>query len=489
MSAAITIVIIEDAAPIATQYRFFLKYLHANIEIAATGEDAKQLIERLRPEIILLDLKLPDMQGQDILKWLKQQPFESIVIVTTGHGSVDIAVDLMRLGADDFLEKPVSAERLRTTINTHLDKVLLKKQLKQLTESGHRDHFHGFIGKSLAMQTVYRIIECAANSQATIFITGESGTGKEVCAEAIHQQSQRKHHAFVALNCAAIPKDLMESEIFGHIKGSFTGAISDRKGAALLADGGTLFLDEICEMDVELQKKLLRFLQTGRFQRVGSSQELQVDVRILCATNRDPLVEVQAGRFREDLYYRLHVVPIHLPPLRERGHDIIDIATHLLRQYSQEDGKHFTQFASDVMQIFKRYQWPGNVRQLQNVIRNIVVLNQGDTVLTDHLPAPLNALLAQPLPVNSSAINQEPLSANTSVSAARERPKAHPILELHQIRPLAEIEKDVIEQAISLCDGNIQKAANLLEVSPSTIYRKKQSWDDMANSCGNESAN
>lgn len=472
MAQLLNVLIVEDAAPIATQYRYYLKYLKSQITIAATGKEAMAYLQDYQPDLVLLDLQLPDIPGQDLLQQIKANNESAIVIVSTGHGSVDVAVDLMRQGADDFLEKPISADRLRTTIGNHLERQSLKSELNNIKSSCNRENFHGFIGKSMAMQTVYRIIECAATSNASIFITGESGTGKEVCAEAIHEHSNRHDGPFIALNCAAIPKDLMESEIFGHIKGAFTGASTDRKGAALMADGGTLFLDEVCEMDIELQKKLLRFLQTGRFHRVGSSHEQQVDVRILCATNRNPLQEVSEGRFREDLYYRLHVVPVQLPPLRDRGDDIVTIAKDLLEKYAAEDGKAFRRFSAEVEKILKNYPWPGNVRELQNVIRNIVVLNQGETVLPEHLPAPLGNNDWAPVTTSTFAQNSDQSShASQSIE----------VTEPGQIRPLAEVEKTVIEQAINLCEGNIQKAASLLEVSPSTIYRKKQSWDEMAN--------
>jgi DNA-binding NtrC family response regulator len=314
----------------------------------------------------------------------------------------------------------------------------------------------------MPMQAVYRIIESAAPSKATVFITGESGTGKEVCAEAIHQCSPRSEQPFIALNCAAIPHDLMESEIFGHVKGSFTGAQGDRKGAASLADGGTLFLDEICEMDLDLQSKLLRFIQTGTLQRVGSGKLETVDVRFVCATNRDPLVEVKAGRFREDLYYRLHVIPLSLPPLRERGEDILLLARNLLQNYAREENKRFKDFDAEAVRVLLDYPWPGNVRELQNVVRNIVVLNDRELVSPDILPPPLSGrrgMTAAMAPVSSASGSAEPL-LNTP------------------IRPLWLVEKETIEQAIASCDGNIPKAAALLEISPSTIYRKKQSWEE-----------
>lgn len=319
----------------------------------------------------------------------------------------------------------------------------------------HHSSFQGYIGSSTAMQVVYRMIEQAASSKATVFVTGESGTGKEVCAHAIHKLSLRSDKPFVALNCAAIPKDLIESEVFGHIKGAFTGASSDREGAAMLANGGTLFLDEICEMDLGLQGKLLRFLQTGEFNRVGDSKTRKVDVRIVTATNRDPLAEVEAGRFREDLYYRLHVIPIMLPALRERGDDVLEIALSLLAAYSAEEGRHFTGFTPEVAGMLLSYDWPGNVRQLQNIIRNIVVLHDGERVTPDMVPAPVGGRWARP---HGFGRTEQPAG------------NAAPI------RPLIEVEREAIEAAIAACGGNIPRAAVMLGVSPSTIYRKRLAW-------------
>jgi two-component system repressor protein LuxO len=324
----------------------------------------------------------------------------------------------------------------------------------------------GFIGASLPMQAVYRVIESAAASKATVFITGESGTGKEVCAESIHKASPRRDRPFVALNCSAIPKDLIESELFGHVKGAFTGAVAERIGATQQAHGGTLFLDEIGEMDVNLQAKLLRFLQTGTVQRVGANKTDQVDARIVCATNRDPLAEVAAGRFREDLYYRLHVIPIHLPALRERAEDALLIASHFLDLYAREEGKRFGGFDPEAERLIRDYAWPGNVRQLQNVIRNAVVLHDGDSLGADMLRPALRTPIdhaAPPRPRAEPA--SKPLPQTTSTAEAAQR-----------IRPLARVEQEAIEEAITLCGGNIPRAAALLEVSPSTLYRKRQAW-------------
>lgn len=463
------VLLVEDSAPLAALYQEYLSDEPINLDIAGTGKEAMEKIEICPPELMILDLMLPDMNGEEILTWIQKQGFPTSTIVATGHGSVDIAVSVMRGGAEDFLEKPIDANRLKTTVRNLLERARLRRIVDEFQESFGRDKYHGFIGSSLPMQTVYKIIDAAAPSTATVFITGESGTGKEVAAEAIHKQGNRADKPFVPLNCGAIPHDLMESEIFGHIKGAFTGAVNDRKGAASMADGGTLFLDEIGEMDMELQTKLLRFVQTGSFQKVGSSKTEKVDVRFICATNRDPLQAVADGIFREDLYYRLHVVPIHLPPLRERGDDIIAIATHFLHTYAKEENKSFSAFSQEVNVIFRKYNWPGNVRQLQNVIRNIMVLHNDQTVALDHLPPPINTFL------HKDEIIQLERSATLETSNSSE--SNFSLNEDTTIRPLALVERETIEQAINLCDGNVPKAAALLEVSPSTIYRKKQTWD------------
>lgn len=457
------VLLVEDSAPLAAIYQEYLKEEMIELTHVETGAAAKSEISANPPQIVLLDLKLPDMDGQEVLKWIRQEGFPTAIIIITAHGSIDIAVEVMRIGADDFLEKPIDAYRLKTTIKNQLERNRLQNIVDDFQGTFEREQYHGFIGSSLPMQAVYRIIDAAAPSKATVFITGESGTGKEVCAEAIHRQGSRANNPFVALNCGAIPHDLMESEIFGHVKGAFTGAATERTGAAQQADGGTLFLDEICEMNPEQQTKLLRFIQTGSFQKVGGSKAEHVDVRFICATNRNPLAEVSAGRFREDLYYRLHVVPLCLPPLRERGDDIIAIAMHFLRTYANEEDKGFTTFAPEVEVILRRYTWPGNVRQLQNVIRNIVVLHNDQMVTLAHLPPPLNTSL------NEEEISQ--LIRPYQQKEDRERNLNSPII------PLVNVEREAIEQAIEICGGNIPKAAALLEVSPSTIYRKKQAWE------------
>jgi two-component system, repressor protein LuxO len=458
------VLLVEDTPTLSRVYAEYLRKDGYAVAPVETGAEALRHIADGAPRIVLLDLQLPDMHGMEVLKKVAEQALPCAVIVITAHGSVNAAVEAMRYGAYDFLVKPFTSERLLVTVRNAMERLRLAQIVDTFETDIARRRYHGFVGSSLTMQSVYRIVDNAASSKATVFITGESGTGKEVCAEAVHRQSPRRDKPFIAINCGAIPKDLMESEIFGHTKGAFTGAVSDRAGAAARADGGTLFLDEICELEANLQTKLLRFLQTGSFTPVGGSRLEKVDIRILCATNRDPLKEVEDGRFREDLYYRLHVIPIHLPALREREDDVLEIARHYLSTYAAEEGKAFKGFSPEAESIVRFYHWPGNVRQLQNVMRNVVVLNDGDLVTPEMLPPPL--------PQRPAAQPSRPVAVSTPATES-----GHAHLPVPQaIRPLWEVEKDAIESAIEACDGNIPRAAALLEISASTVYRKRLNW-------------
>ena len=474
-----TVVLIEDDPTMARVYKTYMARENYRVVHAEDGRKGLDAIERHDPDAILLDLKLPDMDGMEILERLQGRPSSAAVVVITANGSVNTAVAAMRAGAKDFIVKPFGADRLLYTLKNVLERQQLAATVQSYEHEVNRDNYGKFIGKSPAMQAVYKMIERAAPSKATVFVTGESGTGKEICAEAIHRQSPRADKPFVAINCGAIPKDLMESEVFGHVKGAFTGAVRDRDGAATLADGGTMFLDEICEMDAELQTKLLRFIQTSTFQKVGGSTTERVDVRFLCATNRDPLREVDAGTFREDLYYRLHVIPIHLPPLRKRDDDVLLIARRLLVDYAKEEGKAFARLAETTERAIRTYSWPGNVRQLQNVIRNIVVLNEGDVVLPDMLPAPLDRFAVDGVERPAVVPAAEPGSGAASTAGAAAPPEpAHDAESEPEaaIVSQAKLERNAIERAIDICDGNIPRAAHYLGVSGATIYRKRSLW-------------
>lgn len=475
------ILIVEDSPSQARIYRAQLESAGYDTVLAETGQAASHLVSESGFSCILLDLKLPDMNGLDLMRQWQGSNQQTPIIVITAHGSVKTAIEAVKLGAFDFLMKPFDGQRLMTTLNNALDHSELKSVVQTYKQKIDRDQFCDFVGNSLAMQTVYRTLEGAATSKASVFITGESGTGKELAATAVHQLSPRAAGRFVAINCGAIPKELMESELFGHVKGAFTGATSDHQGAAGLADGGTLFLDEICEMDINLQTKLLRFIQLGTYKKVGGKTTQQCDIRFVAATNRDPQDYVRQGKLREDLYYRLHVIPVRLPPLRERGEDVLQIARHFLEQFNHEEGKAFETISHRAEQLMLSYGWPGNVRELENAIRNNIVLKDGPE-LTDVMLAPLlsntitaSALTAAPAP----AAGAGEAGGLTHIPALARTHHAHSpgVNGLSgAVRPLWQTERDAIQQAITSTNGNIQKAARLLEISPSTIYRKKEDW-------------
>ncbi len=458
-----TILLVEDTVALVRVYMRFLRSEQAEIVAVETLSAARDFISARAPTVVLLDVNLPDGNGLDLLREVRARALDTAVVVITANGSIDGAVEAMRFGADDFLVKPFPPERLATTLQHVLERRRLARIVATMSPALEADGFEGFIGASLAMQAVYTIIDRTARSRASVFITGESGTGKEVCAQAIHKRSALQNGPFVPLNCGAIPKELMESEIFGHVKGAFTGAVSDREGAAVRADGGTLFLDEICEMDAALQVKLLRFVQTGIIQKVGSDTTTKVNVRIVCATNRDPVAEVEAGRFREDLYYRLHVVPIEMPPLCERSDDVLLIARRFLAQFGAEEHKKFEGFAPEAEDALSGYRWPGNVRQLQNVIRTITVLQEGGFVTVEMLPREIRTIEQEAVPKRHAPAQTLPVSPKA----------AEP---LPQIRPLAAVEREIIENAIAACNGNLTEAAKHLDINVSTIHRKRQSW-------------
>lgn len=469
------LLLVEDTASLSMLYKTVLTRAGYDVACAGTLAQAKAACAERAPRLMLLDLQLPDGDGLDLLGDLRAAGSESRVIVITANGSINRAVHAMRAGAFDFLVKPFDESRLVSAVQNAL--ATAPNAPGPVAAPGPEQEagsFEGFIGRSQAMQEIYRMVRAIGRSTATVFITGESGTGKEVCARAIHAMSTRARRPFVPLNCAAIPRDLLESEVFGHLKGAFTGALSDKPGAAAVADGGTLFLDEICEMDLSLQTKLLRFLQTSTIQPVGAARPVPVDVRIVCATNRDPAEEVRAGRFREDLYYRLHVVPIHMPPLRARPADIMEIAQTSLVQFAAEEGKAFTSFDPAVARIFMARPWPGNVRQLLNVIRNIVVLHDGPTVLQEMLPAEI-------APGTGAGQMGRPLGAAGPAPQGVVDPAPQGVgLRDHVAAligtTLAEVERELIEATIDHCDGSVPRAARMLELSPSTLYRKLESW-------------
>lgn len=463
--------VVEDSESSGALYCGYLQQAGYTTEHFLDGHSALLAIKERMPDVIVQDVCLPDITGLEVLEFVNRQPNPASVVIVTANSSIDVAVDAMRLGGFDFIEKPFSKERLLGAVDNALNQVKadishsVSDSSEELAGASIREHF---VGESQSMNTVFRLLDSAAKSKASVFVTGESGTGKEVCATALHNASARAQGPLVAINCAAIPLDLFESEIFGHEKGAFSGAVSQRKGAAELADGGTLFLDEICEMDLNLQAKLLRFLQTGTFTRVGGQKLLNSDIRIVCATNRDPAKEVNEGRFREDLYYRLNVIPVHLPALRARDDDALLLARHFLAAKSRENNKAFTGFSVDAESKISQYGWPGNIRELQNIIENTVVINDGDEVTAEMLQ--LGVSRSQ-----SAATEIAPLAERSRVASPS--PGDNQCGGAESIRPLWQVERQAIEDAIEKCQGNIPLAAAWLGVSASTIYRKKKAWD------------
>jgi len=456
--AANAVLLVEDTPTLSSIYETLLTRGGYRVDCAFSAAEAMARHGAGAHRVVLLDLMLPDGDGLDVLRAMRATDPGVRAIVITANGSINRAVEAMRDGAFDFLVKPFDDNRLMRAVEAACESV--GEALAPARDAPPDSGFHGFIGGSAAMREIYDVLRNVGRSSATVFVTGESGTGKEVCAQAIHALSPRRAGPFVALNCGAIPHDLLESEVFGHLKGSFTGAISDRPGAAAAADGGTLFLDEICEMDPDLQTKLLRFLQTSSVQPVGASTPRKVDVRIVCATNRDPQAEVDAGRFRADLFYRLHVVPVHLPPLNARGRDVIEIAEALLADYARREGKAFRRLSAPVAAAFLRYRWPGNIRELQNVLRHVAVLRDGEEVTLGMLPPRFSEEAAVAAPV--------PTAADPDDLRGLLRPLVG--------APLDRIEREYITATIDACDGSIPRAARMLDVSPSTLYRKVEAW-------------
>jgi len=464
------VLIVEDSASLALGYAAQLEDAGHEVSLCETLAAARRSITTETFDVILLDLQLPDGDGLSLFDALHEAKSEPAVVVVTADGSLNRAIAAMRVGAYDFLVKPVSGARLLNTVGSAAEQGNRSDNAVETSEkSGNEtDSFHGFIGKSPAMKAVFQTIESVADSKATVFVTGESGTGKEVTAEAIHSASKRSKAPFVAINCGAIPENLLESELFGHVKGAFTGAIENRIGAAKAADGGTLFLDEICEMDLKLQVKLLRFLQTGMIQRVGSSAAEPVNVRIVCATNRDPEREVAEGRFREDLFYRLNVIPICLPALRDRGDDISLIANSLATRIASEEGRSISGFSKASEVFLQQHDWPGNVRELQNALRRAIITGKGTVLeLSGQTSSAASNASMRTSSVSNLGVPPEPTHAESQQSATTADFSG---LTLEQVERLA------IEQAIARTAGNIVQAARGLGVSPSTIYRKLERW-------------
>jgi two-component system, NtrC family, response regulator AtoC len=380
------VLIVDDDPASRRLLEVRLRPLECDVTTAGNGEQALTAIRKDVPDLVLLDLQMPKMGGIEVLRTLRKEGISVPVIVITAHGSIETAVEAMKEGAYDFITKPVDANHFDIVVRKLLEREGLKRELELFSEDADK-RYRLAIGKSAKMKEAVETARKVAASKATVLLLGESGTGKEIFARAIHNWSERKSQPFVAINCVGLSKELLESELFGHEKGSFTGADQLKKGKMELANGGTVFLDEIGDVSQELQTKLLRFLQEREFDRVGGVRPIHVDVRIVAATNRDLDAAVKESRFREDLYHRLNVVPIKLPPLRERTDDIPTLAHHFLERYAKEVKKTFSQVSGETLAKLCAYDWPGNVRELGNVIERAVVLSQGPEIAPHDLPA------------------------------------------------------------------------------------------------------
>jgi two-component system response regulator PilR (NtrC family) len=386
------ILVVDDEPSMREMLRIVLRRDGYDVALAANGAEAIDILRRARVDLLLSDIRMPDVSGVEVLRAAKEANRDLVAFMMTAFASTDTAVEAMRLGAVDYFTKPFSMDELRLKVRQHLDAFRLKQEnvlLKRALNASHE--FCNIIGRSNAMLEMFKMVETIAKTNSTVLITGESGTGKDLVARAVHYSSLRREHPFVALNCGGLPETLLESELFGHMRGAFTGADSHKKGLVEVAERGTIFLDEIGEMNQTMQVKLLRVLQDRRFRRLGGTEEVQADIRVIAATNQDLQKMVAEGRFREDLYYRINVIQVHLPPLRERREDVPLLAEHFLAKYTKAAGRSVLGISHDAQELLSAYAWPGNVRELENVIERAVALEQTPLVLPESLPGHVRA--------------------------------------------------------------------------------------------------
>ncbi len=440
---AYTVLVVDDEEGIRESLGDILEDEGYEVITAETGYEGLKLIEEESPDLVFLDIWLPDRDGIEILEEIRTRNTSLPVVMISGYGTIELAVKATRMGAYDFLEKPLSLERVLLTTQRALERGVLEKEYKALREDYTRRW--QLVGKSDPIVRLRNQIEMVAKSSSRVLITGESGTGKELVARLIHQKSPRAMNAFVEVNCAAIPQELIESELFGHEKGSFTGAHERKKGKFELADRGTLFLDEIGDMSLQTQAKVLRVIETQEFQRVGGSKNIKVDVRIIAATNKDLQEEVQKGNFREDLFFRLNVIPIHVPPLRERKDDIPLLIDYFLEEIAREYGRPKKNITKEAIKSFIRYNWPGNVRELKNAIERLVIMTPSETI-TDK-------------DITFYEIGKKDYFSFKTLREAREA-----------------FERDFILKKLKEHNWNISKTAEALQIERSNLHRKIKAY-------------
>jgi DNA-binding NtrC family response regulator len=437
------LLLIDDEARVRTSLKMVLETSYDILQ-AADAQEGLDVFRKEGPDLVLLDVILPGTDGLAVLQTLRSESKMVPVIMLTGTKSVKTAVDAMKLGAADYLSKPFDVDELRIVIDRALNSLELEREVKQLrSQVVQRYAFHNLIGKSSGMQEIYAKIEQVADSRTTVLITGESGTGKELVAKALHYNSSRRDRPFIALNCAALPETLIESELFGHEKGAFTDATARRTGQFEMANTGTLFLDEIGDLSPVTQAKLLRVLQEREFTRIGGVQPIKVDVRIVAATNKNLDELVRKGQFREDLYYRINVISLYLPPLRDRGEDIALLAKHFLAKRVDEEKRPHIEFSKEALELLVRYPWPGNVRELENITEQAFIWSQSaDHIIPEHLPAILKG------DVRSASLHDDTISGRLSLEKA-----------------VMEFEREIILDALKRTNYVQTHAANLLGIS------------------------
>ena len=377
------ILVVDDEAEIRRSLRMILEYEGYDVQEASSGPEAIALVEREPPDLAFLDIKMPGMDGLETLEKIRGSNESLPVVIVSGHGTVSTAVEATKLGAFDFIEKPLASERVLVTIRNALDRTRLQdenRSLKRAVEARHQ-----MVGESVSLRQIWDAIKRAAPTNATVLLLGESGVGKELVARSIHRNSLRSRERFVQVNCAAIPEELIESELFGHEKGSFTGATEKQIGKFEQADRGTIFLDEVGDMSAKTQAKVLRVLQEGEVERLGSARTIKVDVRVIAATNKDLEAEIEKGSFREDLYFRLSVIPIRVPPLRDRREDIPALVRHFADLFGRENNRRSQRFTAGALELMQKARWKGNVRELRNTVERLLIMTPGDTIDVDDL--------------------------------------------------------------------------------------------------------
>jgi DNA-binding NtrC family response regulator len=434
---------------------------------AGTIAEGMDLLEGEHPQVLLLDINLPDGSGLDALAEIKRRQPDAVTIMITGSVDVQNTITALRRGAHDFISKPVKLDELEVTIRNAVESQSLRKELGTIRRERSREFsFEQIVGSSAGMVEMFALARKVAESEvSSVLLQGESGTGKDVVAKAIHFGSRRSHGPFVTINCAAIPATLMESELFGYEKGAFTDAKGRKEGLLEQADGGTIFLDEIGELELSLQAKLLRVLEDGSFRRVGGLKDLPLDVRVIAASNRNLKSEAEANRFRLDLYYRLSVIQIDIPPLRDRGDDIIELAQHYMKHFNERLRKKPKQLSPEVMDLFRRYAWPGNVRELRNVIERVMILEESDVITAAYLPPGIGPAIRS--------------GRNAGLASAAPHAKGDSIASKFPLPPegvaLEDVEMSLVQQALQRSDGNQTRAAELLDISRDQLrYRLKK---------------